>query len=151
MTRRIASLAAGTLALALVMPGPVLATKPVTVTFESPWVWGTAEHDHFSGGTSPICPSGDVFTVAMFAGGPNNPSFQGWWRKEFVCADGGARFWLQLEGRIAMGPPMETSFRWVVIDASGYLTGLHGTGTGYADDIDDVGGIDHYAGQMHID
>jgi hypothetical protein len=151
MRRRIVAIAAAALAIALVVPGPVLATKSQTVTFESPWFWGTTLHDEFTGGTSPICASGDVYTVAKFAGGPNNPSLRGWWRKLFVCADGGATFSLQLEGRITLGPPMETTFTWVVLAADGYLAGLHGTGTGYSNDITDVGGTDHYTGQMHID
>lgn len=150
MMRLGGALAAVVVALALVLPGPVLATTPQTVTFQSPWFWGTTLHDEFLGGTSPICASGDVYTVAQFAGGPNNPSTQGRWRKLFVCADGGATFSLQLEGRITWGPPMTTSFRWVVLDATGYLAGLHGTGTGYSRDVNEIGGTDQYEGQMHV-
>lgn len=151
MRRHIAVLAAGAIALAWVLPAPVAATAPQPVSFESPWTWGEAD-DTFNGGTPPICPDGIVYTVGRMQGNPNGSFVQGLWRKLFVCSDDEAWFALQLEGRLSFGPTgAATAFSWVVLDAGGYLAGLHGRGTGYSPDVTDVGGTDYFVGEMHLE
>jgi hypothetical protein len=147
--RRLIAMSA--IALALMLPGPVAATTPQSVAFDSHWYWGTEKHDGFSGAPLPGCASGDTYTTAFFRGHMTEPISQGRWRKLFVCEGSGATFTLQLEGRIVWEPSIQTSFRWVVLDATGNLAGMHGTGTGYAYDIDELGGIDRFEGWVHFD
>ena len=153
MRRRVAGIAMAALALALAVPGTALATPPQAVEFESPWTWGTA-FDSFTGGTAPMCDSGTVTTVAEhFVGGAKSPSTHALWHKTFICDDG-ATFEMQMAGKIVWTDPVTTTFQWVVTGGTGYLTGLHGTGSGYTPVVDfdeGGGGTDHFKGTMHID
>jgi hypothetical protein len=150
MRRRTTVIAAGALALAILLPGAAAATPPepvsITGTFTSDAFMGT-----FYDASAPLCPAGTTEDTWGVAGG-----YQSGWQvqllvvKEFTCADQSGTFTLRLQVHIRFVPEYSNRFTWTVVDGTGDYATLRGTGTGYAVPTA-TGGVDHYTGAMHLD
>lgn len=148
--RRSRILAAGALALALVVPGVATATTPQPVTFYGTFTEGS-NLGTFYGAPAPLCASGTTTDVAGLAAGfQSGTRLQLLVAKEFACAGSDDTFTLLLQVHIRFPPDEANRFTWTVLDGTGAFANLHGRGTGSAVPTA-TGGVDTYVGSIHLD